>query len=65
MLQTRRITTELTIGIKHTSSFPRRQVMLELLLRSIRSLCGGAIGVLVAGDGGAAMIKRWARSRFL
>ena len=58
MLQTRRITTELTIGIKHTSSFPRRRVMLELLLHSIRSLYGGAIRVLVADDGGAAAIDQ-------
>ena len=42
-----------TVGIKHTSNFPRRRIMLGLLLQSVREHCGPAVPVLVADDGGA------------
>ncbi|KAL1520011.1 hypothetical protein AB1Y20_023491 [Prymnesium parvum] len=44
----------LTIGIKHTSRFPRRRQMLQLLLSSIRQRYPSGIRILVADDGGAA-----------
>jgi len=43
---------ELTIGIKHTSSYLQRRLLLAQLLRSIRHHHGTELRVLVADDGG-------------
>jgi len=42
-----------TVGIKHTSNFARRRVMLGLLLRSVREQHGPLLPIVVADDGGA------------
>ena len=42
-----------TVGIKHTSNFARRRVMLDLLLRSVRERHGQSIPIVVADDGGS------------
>ena len=49
-----RLARELTVGIKHTSRFQRRRVMLWQLLHSIRQQHGYLLRVLVADDGGSA-----------
>lgn len=41
----------LTIGIKHTSAFARRRLLLIVLLKSIRQHYGHSIRVLIADDG--------------
>ena len=43
---------ELTIGIKHTSSYSQRRLLLAQLLRSIRHHHGAELRILVADDGG-------------
>lgn len=45
---------EVTVGIKHTSSFVQRRLLLGQLLRSIRRLHGSALRILVADDGSEA-----------
>lgn len=45
---------EVTVGIKHTSSFAQRRLLLGQLLRSIRRLHGSALKILVADDGSEA-----------
>jgi hypothetical protein len=42
----------LTVGIKHTSSFSQRRLLLAQLLRSIRLHFGAELKILVADDGG-------------
>ena len=43
-----------TVGIKHTSAFPRRRAMLGVLLASIRARYGDSLRILVADDGRSA-----------
>ena len=49
---TTKLAEQLTIGIKHTSRFSRRRIMLTALLQSIRNLHGHSVRILVADDGG-------------
>ena len=42
-----------TIGIKHTSNFARRRLMLSILMRSVREHHGPTVAIIVADDGGA------------
>lgn len=46
------VTSQVTVGVKHTSTFPRRRQMLALLVQSIRDRYGLPLRVLVADDGG-------------
>ena len=47
-----RVEDVVTVGIKHTSNFPLRRAMLNLLLRSVRQNHGPSLPILVADDGG-------------
>ena len=48
-----RVEDVVTVGIKHTSNFARRRVMLNMLLRSVRQHHGPSLPILVADDGGS------------
>ena len=48
-----RVEDVVTVGIKHTSNFARRRVMLNMLLRSVRQNHGPSLAILVADDGGS------------
>ena len=52
-----KLASQLTIGIKHTSSFRRRRQMLNILLRSIRRKYDEGVRILVADDGAAAEVS--------